>query len=175
MAAPPEYPDDVFIGKHIPWKLVEGEVFRITDFGPFATVEGDKVKALSVFMPYALLAVESPILNQPALMPILHRAEFLNLHEIYEQRGVGTEEEVLVSYLPYRGFLGPLLRLLGLPRLHLRIRPKGELERYYADDQHWQRPSARETFFTSRWCSNCTGRIHTFTVRCPRCGRPVVD
>lgn len=176
--SPPDPADKPLIGKEIPWKPLEGQVFRISHFSPFATVDGDKVSAPSPPMPYAVLTVESPILNQAALMPVNHRDEFLNLRDIYEQRGVASDEELLVSYLPYKGFLGPFVRLFG-PRLHLRIRPKGDLERYYSDDQHWQKPSARQYFLPSRVagrrCSNCGSRLYTFVVRCPKCRRPVID
>jgi hypothetical protein len=112
----------------IPWRTVEGEVFRITHFTPFASVEGDTVASPPVPMPYGLLTVESPILNQPALMPINHREEFRNFWEFQALIG-DAEHELLVSYLPCRSFFARLLliRLFG-PRLHLRIRPKGELE-----------------------------------------------
>ena len=123
-------------------------------------------------MPYGVLVVESPILNEPAMMPTNHREEFRNFLEFKPLIG-DAEKELLVSYLPYRGFLGPLLRLF-MPRLHLRIRQKGELERYYADDSHWRKPSARQAFFTSNRCLNCHGRTYTFSVRCAKCKQAIV-
>jgi len=169
--------EEPVIGKQIPWKVIEGQVFRITHFTPFAIVEGDKVTSppSPIPMPYGLLTVESPILNQPALMPVNHREEFRNFWEFQAHIG-DAEVELLVSYLPYRGFLGPLLRL-AMPRLHLRIRRKGELERYYADDSHWRKSSGRLAFFPpsrTRWCSSCNARIYTFVVRCAKCKQAIV-
>ncbi|OGO53236.1 MAG: hypothetical protein A2148_01875 [Chloroflexi bacterium RBG_16_68_14] len=169
--------EEPFIGTHVPWKLIEGEMFRVTHFTPFAIVQGNKVEAPSAPMPYALLTVESPILNQPAKIPVNHREEFLNLWDIFQRDGgVPPRGELLVSYLPYRGFLGPLLRL-GTARLHMRLTGQGELERYYSDDRHWQRPSARRYFFPEgggRRCA-CGMKLYTFVVRCAKCGRPVLD
>ena len=163
------------IGMQIPWKTIEGDVFRVTHFTPFAVVEGDKVASPPpVPMPYCVLTVESPIINQPAKMPVNHREEFRNFWEL-QYFIADAERELLVSYLPYRGFLGPLVRI-GAPRLHLRITPKGELERYYADDSHWRKPSAREVlFYSHRWCQFCNARIYTFSVRCLKCKRVVGD
>lgn len=156
---------------HIPWKVIEGQVFRVTHFTPFAWVEGHRVTGSRAPMPYGVLSVESPILNQPVDMPVRHRDEFLNFWE-FKPVIDNSEAEVLVSYLPYRGLLGPLLRL-GLPCLHARIAPKGELERYYADDAHWQNPSAREELFWHRYCPNCNARIRSFSIRCHKCKQAI--
>ena len=89
------------------------------------------MKAPRVAGPYAVLTVESPSLKLRAMISVVHRLDFRNLWEIYEQRRVAAEEEVLLGYMPYAGFLGPLLRPF-LPRLHLLIYPKGALE-FFSD------------------------------------------
>ena len=176
MGSRPEEPSEPYIGHNIPWKLIEGELFRIAHFTSLAAVVEGRMQAPSAPLPYALLRVESPVLNQPALMPVNHRNEFLNLRDIYEGTGVPVGWEMLVSHLPYRGFLGPLIRLT-FPRLHLRLARAGELESYYSDERHWRRPAAREYFFpkgiTGR-CS-CGAKLYTFVVRCARCDCPVLE
>ena len=171
--------DEPFVGQEIQWGQIEGDLFRVMRFTPMATAAGGKVTESVGRMPYGLLKVESPILNQPARIPVNHRDEFLNLWDIY-QDGDGMKEgtELLVSYLPYRGFLGFLTRMIQ-PRLHLRVHPAGELERYYSDESHWERPSARDYFFpksvVGRYCRHCQSRLYTFVVRCAKCRRPVLD
>lgn len=132
MATPPEQTDKPFIGKDIPWELVEGEFLRVVHFTPFATVEGNKVKAPGRAMPYALVEVESPKLEEPALMPIAHRVDFRNLWEIYHEQGVSSEEEVLLTYYPrYKGLLRLANALGHLPKFAISIYPKGALEKMY--------------------------------------------
>ncbi len=148
MAIPHEYGGVPVIGKDIPWKLIEKEACRIKHFTPLAKVEVDKVLAFSRGMPYALLRVESPKLPQEAVMPVVHRLDFKNLWEIFKQRGVGKEEEVLVFYVPFFG--KGLKRFLstGLPKLHLYIYPSGHLEEMYdsefqpSDVRTWFQPTA---------------------------------
>lgn len=171
--------DEPFVGREIQWNEIEGDLFRVIRFTPMATAAGGKVTESVGGMPYGLLEVESPILNQSARVPVNHRDEFLNLWDIY-QGGTGIPEgaELLVSYLPYRGFLGFLTRMFQ-PRLHLRLRATGELERYYADDSHWKQPSGRAFFFpktsVGRYCRHCHSKLYTFVVRCSKCHQPVLD
>lgn len=171
----PSAAEKPMVGVHIPWKTIEGDIFRITNFTPLASVEGDKVIGPPVPLPYGVLTVESPILSQPVEIPVRHREEFRNFWEFQGLIGDG-ERELLVSYLPARGLFAwlALMRLFG-PRLHLRVRPRGELERYYAEDRHWRKPSAREVFFTYDRCSYCDAKTYRFSVRCASCKRAVVD
>ena len=168
-----------FIGKEIPWKQIEADLFRVVGFTPLATVVDGRIKEAVAGMPYGLLAVESPILNHEARMPVNHREEYLNLWDIYqEEGGVSTGTALLVSYLPYRGFFGIFVRMFQA-RVHFRLRATGELERYYSDESHWLRPSARDYFFPKsilgNYCSHCKSKLYTFVVRCSKCRRPVLD
>ena len=86
-------------GKSIPWKTIEQEPLRITHFTPLVNIENRKVKSHSLG-PYAFLAVESPKLNSEALLPVGHRVDFQNLWEVFKERGVAEDEEVLVFYAP---------------------------------------------------------------------------
>ena len=76
-------------------------------------------------------------------MPVVHRVDFQKTWEIFEQRQVGEEEEVLVIYMPSSGLLSSFK-----PRLHFYIHPKGHLEEIYdpdfkpADAEAWMTPIA---------------------------------
>jgi hypothetical protein len=131
MATYPESNSGLVIGEGITWESIEKEACRVKHFTPLAKMEGNKVIAVSKSMPYALLKVESPKLPQEATMPVVHRLDFKNLWEIFKQRGLGEEEELLVFYVPF--FEKGLKKLFskGMPKLHFYIYPKGRLEQIY--------------------------------------------
>lgn len=123
-----EHGETPLIGKDIPWKTIEGVALRVKHFTPFATTEGDKVKAISMKMPYASLLVESPHLSRESYLPVVHKVDFRNLWECFQERGVNSEEEVIVGYRPFpRKRLGKLFSPF-MPKLHILIYPRGHLE-----------------------------------------------
>ncbi len=61
-------------------------------------------------------------------MPVMHRVDFVNSHEVFEVRGVKEEEEALVEYAP--AFLFGGLK----PKLHFYIYPKGHFDEFYYPD-----------------------------------------
>ena len=81
------------LGKHVPWKSIEKEACRVNHFTAVARIEAGKVQTAVKGMPYALLRVESPFLSGETIMPVVHRLDSLNSWEVFEQRGVGEEEE----------------------------------------------------------------------------------
>ena len=118
--------DNWLIGRGIPWKAIEQEPLRITHFTPLVNIENHKVKSHSLG-PYAFLAVESPKLNSEALLPVGHRVDFQHLWEVFKQRGVAEDEEVLVFYAPIKRKWYKWASSF-LPKLHIFIFPKGHLE-----------------------------------------------
>jgi hypothetical protein len=131
MVMPPEYLGLPYVSVDIPWEYIEGEFLRIAEFTPLATVEGEKVRAERPPTPYALLKVESPKLEE-AVMPVAHREDFRKLWQIYRQRGVTAEEEVLLTYYPrYKGLLRLANALAHLRKFAISIYPKGSLEKMY--------------------------------------------
>lgn len=134
--APIEEMQGLFIGKDIKWEEIEGHGFRVERFSPFAHIDNGKLKDVSKFMPYAYLFVDCPTFrreNTDILMPVLHRIDFSHFWELYKARGVTSDEEVNVSYVPQkkglRKFLGK-----NLPNLLIEVRPKGSLEEIYRMD-----------------------------------------
>ena len=145
----PKHKETPLIGRDIPWKAIEVAMYKITHFTPIATIEAGKIKALSKMRPYALLSVESPEFPQElpkeASMPVSNKVDFLNLWEVFQQRGVSPDEEVLVARVPFYGnwllklFLSPFM-----PWLHIYIFPKGHLEE--ACDPNFRPVNVREWF-----------------------------
>lgn len=118
--------ESLIIGKDIPWENIEKDDLRVKDFTPFALVEQGKIKSPSTLLPYASLLVESPILPNEATLPVVHKVDFRNLWEVFKERGVKPEEEVVVFYAPSRGILSTLK-----PKLHIYIYPKGHQEKIH--------------------------------------------
>ncbi len=93
------------IGRDIGWTDIIRHVFRVKEFDRTGTTvgPGDKVKASGRFKPYGYLLVESPILNQPARLPIVHRDDFLLATTVFDDPQFAEfveTEELLVTYAP---------------------------------------------------------------------------
>ena len=82
-------------------------VFRVLEFdraGTTVTPDG-KVEAVSRGLPYGYLLVESPIMNQPARLPIVHRDDFVLATTVFDEPAVEDilrSTELLVTYAPKR-------------------------------------------------------------------------
>ena len=131
------------LGKDVPWESITGKACRVKRFTAIARIDGGKVRDAVKRMPYALLRVESPVLADEAMLPVVHRVDFLTTWKVFEERGVGEEEEAIVVYMPSSGFLSSFK-----PRLHFYIYPKGHLEEIYDpnfkpdDAEAWMTPIA---------------------------------
>lgn len=139
------------VGKLIGWDQIVRHVFRVLDFDKSDTtvsVDG-QVKAASSARPYGYLRLESPILNQPIRMPVIHRDDFWLAWSVLDEPQLGTELlggqlELLVTYAPQRVIAGGLS---GSPAhtLHYVICPRGTLERYYPNSAEGDARMARPT------------------------------
>jgi hypothetical protein len=168
----------VVIGIDIPWPAVEGVIFRARDFTPYAArLEGEKVVAPPLPNPYGSLLVDGPGFRAPIQMPVNHRSDYLNFLDIYGGASpIAPDKELLVSYLPYRGFLGPILRL-AMPFLHLRAWYKMLLEDLFShlpsDDPRERRIWAKE-LIVSVQCVRCGRKALSFNTRCVHCRVPLL-
>ncbi len=142
-----EKTQSILIGKDVPWKQFEWHFFRVERFLPFSYIEQGKIKKTAKFIPYASLRVYDPDFNFEdddieLLLPVLHRLDFQHLWEVYKERGVTPEEEVVVIYEPPSG----AKRFLGktLPHLRIRVNPRGSIEYSYRvmmkqnEDFNWE-------------------------------------
>jgi len=143
----PEHSEPATIGIDIPWEAIVGEACRVKNFMPLARVEAGKIKDTMSALPYGTLLVESPKLPKEAYLHVVHKDDFRTLWEVFRERSVGCEEEVIVFYVPfYKEGLKTLLSAV-MPRLHVYIYPKGHLEEIYDPnstvDQFFRKPIAQ--------------------------------
>jgi hypothetical protein len=144
------------IGPDIKWTDIIRHVFHVLEFDRAGTVigPGDTVKALSSSKPYGYMLVESPILNQPAKLPIVHRDDFLLAASVFDEPHlleVIKEQELLVTYVPKHKLP---LGLAGTSHaLHYIITAPGTLARYYevGNYMHMARPAPEKIFGTLVW------------------------
>ncbi len=140
------------IGKDISWSDIVRHVFRVVEFDRSDTTIGqnDVVKATSLFKPYGYLLVESPILNQKAILPIIHRDDFWLAASVFDEPKLAqiiANEELLVTYAPKhllpKGLSGSPLHVL-----HYVITPRGTLDYYYSmnNDAHMANPNPEKLF-----------------------------
>jgi hypothetical protein len=140
------------IGRELAWLDILSMAFRIVDFdrnGTVMTSSGD-VRAKSPHEPYGYLRVESPTLNQPVSMPIIHRDDFMLAASVLDDPGVmhvseQQGREFLVTYQPQKttkdgGSASPA------HCLHYALVPRGTLDDYYADDVRMSRPEPELLF-----------------------------
>jgi hypothetical protein len=131
------------LGKQIAWDTVKGECFRVKGFTRFASIADRRVNQPLVPFLYALLTVECPKLRGEASILVSNRVDFKHLWELYEERRVGDDEEVLLFYNPLRekrlGKLGKRMKSF-LPCLDILVYPKGHLEEMY--DKTFRPPNA---------------------------------
>jgi hypothetical protein len=145
---PPTCNDPPVLGEAIPWKQVEGHFLRVKWCSFFASIEDGAVKTDPTGA-YAALEVECPSLTGDAVIVVSSKADFRHLWELYKERQVADDEEVLLTYAPVdqKGSWG-LMRTL-LPCLHIMVYPKGHLKEAYDPRFEpkswaaWYRPKAR--------------------------------
>lgn len=144
------------IGRDIKWTDIIRHVFHVLEFNRAGTIigPGGNVKAVSSFKPYGYLLVESPILNQPVRLPIVHRDDFLLAASVFDEPQwleIVKEEELLVTYVPKRKLPGGLAGTSHA--LHYVITPRGTLDRYYevGNDMHMASPAPEKIFGALVW------------------------
>lgn len=145
------------IGKELPWADVARQVFRVLEFDRLDTKVGpDGLPPISwdLTRPYGYLRVESPIFNQPVLLPIQHRDDFGLAGTVFDEPRLaeavlGSDAELLVTYAPKR--MTPNGLAVGSSHvLHYVITPRGTLERYYPQsavgDERMRKPAPEKVF-----------------------------
>lgn len=145
------------IGREIKWTEVIRQVFRVLEFDRAGTTigPGDTVKAASLVDPYGYLLVESPILNRPVRLPIVHRDDFLLAASVFDEPrladAVKGEEELLVTYFPKHKLPGGLAG--ASHAVHYVICPRGTMDRYYeaGGDIHMAKPAPEKLFGSFVW------------------------
>jgi hypothetical protein len=139
------------IGKDIFWNQIVNHIFKVLDFDRSdTTIEDSQVKAKSLDKPYGYLLVESPILNNKARLPIIHRDDFQLVASVFDEPKLAeriVSDELLVVYSPKH------LTKNGLSSsphhvLHYIFVPSGTLDSYYSmnNDEHFAKPDPQKLF-----------------------------
>lgn len=133
------------IGRDIAWTDVVRHVFRVIEFDSSGSIirPDGTVEALSRVKPYGFMLVESPIMNQPAKLPIIHRDDLLLAVSVFDDPTMAEvldSGELLVTYAPKRKLPKGLAG--SSHALHFVITQVDTLERYYAfrNDLHMAYP-----------------------------------
>lgn len=144
------------IGRDCKWSEIISQVFRVLEFDRLKTTvdSNGKIKTPSQFDHYGHLLVESPIINQPAKLPIVHRDDFCLAASVYDEphlADAAEKEELLVTYIPKRKLPGGLTGVTH--GLHYAICPRGTLDRYYdvGNDMHMTSPAPEKLFGQFVW------------------------
>jgi hypothetical protein len=97
----PEHSQLPVIGKDILWDELgihnKSGYLRATHFAQFASIEGDKVKAIFPAMPYGDLTVECLELKSSFTLYITHRLDFLHLCHAYSLCQNPGERKILLQ------------------------------------------------------------------------------
>lgn len=144
------------IGRDIKWVDIISQVFRVLEFDRLQTTVGpnDTVKTPTKFDHYGHLLVESPILNQPGVLPIVHRDDFRLAASVFDDPHLAEavkKEELLVTYAPKHKLPGGMGGISHV--LHYVICPRGTLEQYYevGNDMHMANPTPEKLFGPFVW------------------------
>jgi hypothetical protein len=146
MLEPTACKESPVIGEAIPWKQVEGQFLRVRWCRLFASIRGGMIKPAPMDA-YAALGVECPSLIGEAFIVVSNEVDFRHLWDLYEQRRVADDEEVLLSHVPVddKGF-GRLM-VMALPCLDIMVYPKGHFKEAYDPEF---RPLSRPVWNTAR-------------------------
>jgi len=130
MLEPTSCKEPPVLGEAIPWKQVEGQFLRVRWCNLFASIQDGTIEPTPMGS-YAALGVECPSLTGEAFIVVSSEVDFRHLWELYKQRRVADDEEVLLSHVPVdEKRFGRLIGML-LPCLDIMVYPKGHLEEAY--------------------------------------------
>ncbi len=80
------------------WNIIDGELCKVINFTPLVSIEDRKVTHFDNQMPYAYVTLECKKLLQQEKGAIFHKVDFLNLWNVFKERGVSEDEEVLLFW-----------------------------------------------------------------------------
>ena len=124
MGANPYDPDEgLLVGKDVPWDHIRGSFVLVRQFTPFAWLEDGKITGAGALGTYGIFEGTCDADPQPLIVPIAHKVDFQRAWDIFRVRGIGENEEGLVSYAPPGGLFGAFK-----PRFAFRVFPKGWLQ-----------------------------------------------
>lgn len=119
---------ETLLRKDSDWELIEGQICRVVEFTPFATIQQGKFEAPAVPMPYASVELECPVFDHHVTAFISHKVDFANLWEASTQRKQSDDRELII--IRNKRGLKWFAKLLALfmPRLVVWVCKKGAYE-----------------------------------------------
>lgn len=85
--------------KNSEWCLIEGELCRVIDFVPMGLIRNREVIALDKATPYASIHLEcKKFLDKEITGFVTHKLDFIHLWAAFKERGVKSDEEVIISW-----------------------------------------------------------------------------
>jgi len=121
---------DITLLKNSDWSVINGECCRVIDFIPMASIKDGKVLAINRTTPYAAVDLECrKFSGQKVTGFICHKLDFIHLWKAFKDRGVKTDEEVIIIWAgkQYKNWLYKILAFT-MPRLWVMICQKGAFE-----------------------------------------------
>ena len=119
---------EITLLKDSEWATIDGEICRVIDFNSLAVIKDEKIQRVDV-MPYASVTFECKKVPGKISGFINYREDFQHLWIAFKERGVKSNEEVLIIW-SRNHYTFKWLRILSflLPKLRVMICPKGAYE-----------------------------------------------
>lgn len=112
------------------WSVIDGQFCLVKGFVPMTTVNDGEVASIDKTSPLASLhLVCSKLPNTQITGFICHKIDFLNLWKAFKERGINSNEEVIIAWSA-KHYKNALFRFMSpiMPRLWVMICPKGAYE-----------------------------------------------
>ena len=123
---------DKVLLKDSQWSIIDGELCRVVDFVPMASVKGGKISADKV-TPYASVVLECNKFPTKIKGFITHKIDFLHLWVAFKERGIEQDEEVLIFWS--KKHYKKVFKIFSafLPKLWVMICPRNAFELWTND------------------------------------------
>ena len=110
------------------WSAIDGELCRVVDFVPIASVKGGKILAIGK-TPYASVVLECKKLPTKIKGFIIHKVDFIHLWTAFKERTIKQDEEVIVvwSKKHSKNIIYKIFSTF-MPKLWVMVCPKGAFE-----------------------------------------------
>ena len=142
-----EAPPELSLLRDEDWSLIDGEACRVLEFIPWGCIRDGRIIAAKTG-PYASVILEWKKSRGTIKGYITHKIDFRHLWEVFEERTLKENEEVIIFWTKRHYKIRWLRYFRSFPKLRVDIYRRGYLE-FLADPKNWhpesgERPSAKE-------------------------------
>jgi len=123
------------------WSVIDGEACRVLEFIPYGCITEGRIIA-GMTGPYASIILECKNIQGTITGYITHRIDFRHLWEVFEERTIQENEEVIIIWTKQHYKIKSLRYFRGFPKLWVLVHRKGYLD-FNADPKHWQPESGK--------------------------------